>query len=288
MPTVEVGERGCRGALMGVCEQNGLVLESRFFQNPVLESADLMPGQSALHRAVSFDKQLAGASGGWLASIGAVAKPNSAGAPYCIPNELICSEIGRFLRLPLPPAGIICSPSAKHRFWFASLDFNLTGNSLPPVDATRCVAELPDMSSGLILFDVLVGNADRHTGNFSVDFLSNPPQMNVFDHSHALCGCEAGRGKQRLSDSRDKLAIASHCLLSVISSDDCFRKWIDRIRAIPDFLIEDITQQAATYGLTTDEASEVQTFLKYRRERIEDIIKGNKTEFKGIAHWSML
>jgi hypothetical protein len=33
----------------------------------------------ALHRIVSFDKRLSGASGAWLSAIGAVAKPNSLG-----------------------------------------------------------------------------------------------------------------------------------------------------------------------------------------------------------------
>jgi hypothetical protein len=183
-----------------------------------------------------------------MASVAAVAKPNSPNAPYCIPNELICSVIGRFLRLPLPPAGIISSPKAVHPFWFASFDFNLTGNSLPPVDPVKCEAELPERCTGVVLFDVLIGNSDRHPANLSVDLLDTPKQMNVFDHSHALCGSVKDNGRQHLVDLRDKLAIGGHCLLKVLSTDHYFEKWISRIKLIPNFLIEEASDEASAYG----------------------------------------
>lgn len=48
------------------------------------------------------------------------------------------------------------------RYWFASLDFNLTGITLLPVDVTQCVNLLPELSAGLLLFDILIANCDRH------------------------------------------------------------------------------------------------------------------------------
>ncbi len=156
---------------------------------------------------LAFDRQLGiGVAGSSHVSTSAVAKCNGNNAPYCVPNELIASEIGRFLRLPLPPAGILDVPkppaAMPQRHWFASLDFNLVGNALPPVECARCVAELPDLSAGLLLFDILIGNCDRHPGNFSVDFLAvNGPQMNIFDHSHALFGYIAGQGAARVLNS---------------------------------------------------------------------------------------
>lgn len=241
-----------------------------------------------MHRVVSFDKQLGGAAGSWLASVGAVAKPNTPNAPYCIPNELVCSVIGRFLYLPLPPAGIISSPKATHPFWFASFDFNLSGNSLPPIDPAKCEVELPELCAGVVLFDVLVGNSDRHPGNLSVDLLTTPKQMNVFDHSHALCGGQAGNAKQVLVDFQDKLATGGHCLLKVLSTDQHFQKWIDRIKAIPDFLIEEVVREASAYGLSSEESSQVVAFLRHRRDHIKEIIEANKAEFAGITQWSLL
>ena len=121
--------------------------------------------------------------------LSAIAKDNSL-APYCIPNELICGELARFLRLPVPPVGVVSQSAGTPLF--ASRDFNLTGNSLPPVDVAACVQQLPRLSAGLLLFDIWVANCDRHAENFSVDFLATPPVMNIFDHSHALFGYAGG------------------------------------------------------------------------------------------------
>ena len=141
----------------------------------------------AKYRVLTYGKQLGiGVAGSQYITIQAVAKENSPSAPYCVPNELICGELGRLLRLPVPPMGIVTS--ATHQPMIASLDFNLTGNSLPPVDVVKCENELSELSAGLLIFDIWIANCDRHRKNFSVDFLTKPPQMNVFDHSHALLG----------------------------------------------------------------------------------------------------
>jgi hypothetical protein len=241
-----------------------------------------------LYRVVSLVQAIgSGAAGSWLISVSAVAKPNSPNVPYCIPNELICSEIGRFLRLPLPPAAIVYAPDIQPQFWFASFDFNLTGNSLPPVNPQRCATELSDPSTGLVLFDVLIANPDRHPANFSVDFGVTPPQMNVFDHSHALFGAAAGNGQVQLSTNRAQLGIGGHCLLNALATDQWFAKWIERIQAIPDFLIEEVTQTATGYGINASEATEAKDFLKSRRDSIKGIIEQNKSLFTGISQWSL-
>jgi len=111
-----------------------------------------------------------GVSGGYLVSIYAVAKPNGPG-PYCVPNEYICGRLGLFVGLPVPPGGIVTIDSKP---WYASMNFNLNGVSLPPVDIPECLRQLPRLSAGLLLFDILVMNADRHRGNFAVDFAETP------------------------------------------------------------------------------------------------------------------
>ena len=180
------------------------------------------------YRILSFDRQMGiGVAGSWQVRISAVAKCNGPSVPYCIPNELICAELGRVIGLPIPPAGVIHAPSAAVALWFASLDFNLTGNTLPPVDPVQCCARLPDLSTGLLLFDIWVANCDRHAGNFSVDSLAQPVQMSVFDHSHALFGYNAGQGEARLLDLRERLGVSGgshtrgsrHCLLDVLPTD---------------------------------------------------------------------
>jgi hypothetical protein len=252
------------------------------------------------YRIVQFDRPLGtGVSDSWRLSVSAVAKYNEpAAAPYCLPNELICGEIGRFLGLHVPPGAIVYAQGhspAEH--WFASLDFNLTGNSLPPVDVDDCVAQLPDLSTGLLLFDILVANCDRHAGNFAVDFLaSGGPQMSVFDHGHALFGFVPGQGLQRLTDLRDRLGASGgtvttgnrHCLMDVLNTSAYFQKWLDRIRAAPNFFLEERCQAAVGLGVGDPEGFAAVDFLKYRRDNLVTILNNHRPEFRGIAQWSLL
>jgi len=248
-----------------------------------------------VYRAISFGLQLGGVAGSYQATISAVAKTNGPNVPYCIPNELICAELGRILGLPVPPAGIIHSSGGLANYWFASLDFNLTGNSLPPVDAQACIQQLPDLSTGLLLFDILIANCDRHPANFSVDFSQAQPCMSVFDHGHALFGYSAQHGVARLRDLRDRLAVSGgshirgnrHCLLDNISTDIHMSKWLDRIRAIPTYFLEDLCQSASGLGINDAEAHEALDFLKHRRDTIKDIVHSHHHEFRGIRQWGL-
>jgi hypothetical protein len=249
------------------------------------------------YRLISFDRQMGvGVAGSMQATISAVAKCNSPAVPYCVPNELICAAIGRFIGLPIPPCGLIHAPTAAVTTWFASLDFNLAGDSLPPVDPVRCFNELPRLSAGLLLFDVLIGNCDRHRGNFAVDFSVQPPRMSVFDHGHALFGYEAGKAADRLRDLRCRLSITGgaytkghrHCLLDIIKTDDDFGDWISRIRSIPDFLVADLCQDAVGIGATEAESQLASDFLKYRRDNMRDIISNHQSEFRAIQQWRLL
>jgi len=254
---------------------------------------------SAIYRIESFGRQLGiGVAGSRYVNLSAVGKENNtAAAPYCIPNELICGELGRFLRLPIPPAGIVSQASGGPLF--ASLDFNLVGNSLPPVNVENCVQVLPSLSAGLLLFDIWVANCDRHAENFSVDFLGTPPQMNIFDHSHALFGYAAGQGETRLTSLNDRLGISwttnhpvdsgrhRHCLLDTVNEDTHFTFWLDRIRATPDFFIEEVCQDAAPYGLAAQEVTAAIAFLKNRRDNLREIINNHREEFSAIQAWSL-
>jgi hypothetical protein len=203
-----------------------------------------------------------------VVSIPAVAKKNGANAPYCVPNEVTCGEIGRFLGLPVPPAGVVYPPKGNELF-YASLDFNLTGNALPPVNVTKCAEVLPKVSAGVLLFDILIANSDRHGRNLSVDFSARPPKMNIFDHGHALFGKDAGKGVARLEKLRDRLAISAgshtagnrHCLLDQIDTDAHFGDWFDRIRTIPHFVIDDLCADLPGLGCTKGEANAAADFL---------------------------
>lgn len=249
------------------------------------------------YRLLSFGKQTGiGVGDSYHATVHAVAKTNVPNSPYCIPNELVCSAIGSFLCLPLPPAAIVKgSGSQAGSSWFASLDFNLAGNTLPPVDVRACVKQLPELSTGLVVFDCLVANCDRHRGNFAVDFGQSLPRMSIFDHSHALFGYEAGKGINRLTELRDRLAMSGgsvtganrHCLLDHIDTCNHFRHWTSRVEKLPDFQIEEACNQSVGFGVTQQEADFAIEFLKHRRTNIRAIINANKSEFVSVASWGL-
>ncbi|SPE45379.1 hypothetical protein SBA7_80016 [Candidatus Sulfotelmatobacter sp. SbA7] len=254
-----------------------------------------MPGGGARYRIVYFGPLLGlGVGDGRHVSLSAVAKSNSPNTPYCVANEVICAEIGRFLGLPIPPAGVIYAPNGTQLF-YASLDFNLAGNDLPPVNVTKCVKLLPKESAGVLLFDMLIANSDRHGQNFSVDFLSRPPKMNVFDHGHAMFGKDTGKGGARLHKLRDRLAVSGgsltqgnrHSLIDQIDSDVHFGYWLDRMKQIPDFFIEDLCQEVVGLGCDEKEAEMAISFLKYRRAKLGQIIQANKNEFPRIRSWRL-
>jgi hypothetical protein len=236
-----------------------------------------------------------GIAGSKLLNISAVAKTNSIASKYCIANELICSRIGQFLCLPLPPSGIVvdASVSKNPEYYFAALNFNLTGSGLPPVDPAKCVSILPKESTGLILFDILIANGDRHGKNFSVNFFGPPPKMNIFDHTHALLGYANAQGLNRLEDLKYSIGITEinptygtrHCLLDFLHTDEYIEEWISRIEKLPDFLIADVCDEATQYGIDLVEAESVKNFLAYRRDAIRTIVSNHSLEFKNIKHW---
>lgn len=254
-----------------------------------------------VYRIAAFNAYVSGNGG--LGALGvqvyAFAKHNDkARAPYLIANETICSHLGRAIRLPFPASEIVTGGNPPIKY-FASLDFNNTGNSLPPIVSTQCVEKLPDLSTGLLLFDILVANLDRHANNINIDMGAQPPQMTAFDHSHALFGYIPNQGEARLKEKKDRLGISwrvagqlgsgpnRHCLLDVINSDAFFDKWVKRIKTIPDFLIEEVCLSAVELGLTFVEAQCAVDFLSYRRDHLDEIINANRTDFTGIKTWSI-
>jgi hypothetical protein len=213
---------------------------------------------------------------------------------YCVPNEYICAQIGSYLGLPIPPCGLVYKQGHNPEHYFASLNFNLTNTQLPPIDPRACVVGHGFDAAGILLFDILICNCDRHRHNLSLDSLANPPRLTVFDHSHALFGHTNGAGRARLIDLRDKLGIIDpgghrHCLLDTIATDSFFKEWIDRIRGLPNYLIDSACDATVPLNMINGaEASEAKTFLNHRKGQIETIIKANKSEFTSIPQWSLV
>lgn len=215
-------------------------------------------------------------------------------SPFAIWNELICGEIGRFLRLPVPPFAMTQFDKEIGRGrLFSSLDFACTRAKLPRVIPDLCVAQLEYLCAGVLAFDILIANEDRHDRNLVVDQVMQPRQMHVFDHDQALFGGCLVRGKERLIELRDRLGITGgtitggnrHVFIDLIKSYASLKAWCERIRAIPNWFIDSVCNEARSQGLVKDLANRAAYFLKHRRDRIYDLIESHKEEF-AIGDWN--
>jgi hypothetical protein len=258
-----------------------------------------MAQPSTFYRMVTKGDQLGiGVAGSHFIRVSAVAKKPSPGKlPYCIPNELICGEIGRFLRLRIPPCAVVRSSDPPREVWFASLDFTEAGDTPAPVGVKGCAAcatKEPDLSTGLLCFDILIANPDRHGGNIAFDVYRRRPQLRIFDHSHALFGCcGKGQGIDSLRSIGDAIAISGkapiggnrHCLLDHLATDEHLAKWEKRVRDLPGWFIDETCNGAIDLGVTATEAQEAAAFIKRRRDNLRNIIDGNHAEFAAIRQW---
>src|SRR5216684_1697475 len=126
-----------------------------------------------------------GATGAIFAQVSAICKKNGAQNPYYVANELVAAELGRILRLPVPPGFIVLD--ANQVAHYASLDFNLTGVSLPPIIPGNFTTTFLSELGAIIVFDIFIANTDRHPGNLSAEY-GQSPKFTLFDHSHSLLG----------------------------------------------------------------------------------------------------
>jgi hypothetical protein len=248
-----------------------------------------------IHRLVRIlDERLNGASQGCWGHISAALKDNRA-HPYTVANEYICAELGHTLRLPIPPSGFVRENGHADEVWFASLNFTVDEEQPPPMFPDQFVAVAPNIASGIVLFDILIANSDRHSGNLSADLTRQPPLVTVFDHSHALFGSVANQGQTRLNLIGDTLGITGlpptggsrHCLLDHIQSDNDLGEWLHRIEQLPDYFIDDVCAQVEGIGVTKEETNAVQHFLKHRRDTLRALIKRNYSAFPRIQQWGL-
>jgi len=159
------------------------------------------------------------------------------------------------------------------------LNFNVSGLALPPVDPSVIVRENTSLSWGIILFDTLCMNADRHIWNISHNQSTN--KIQVFDHSHAFVGTN-GNVSATLAAGVDHLSIGGHCLVGQIQGVDGYQMWCDRIKTLPEFFIEGIVADACDVGILPAHKNECADSLLKRRDRIENLIKDNLGGFPNL------
>jgi hypothetical protein len=67
---------------------------------------------------------------------------------------------------PIPPGFVMENEGEQY---YVSMNFNLSGEDLPPANTKKITDNHPELSWGIILFDILISNFDRHEENISYD-----------------------------------------------------------------------------------------------------------------------
>ena len=218
-----------------------------------------------------------GYTGAHYVGIAGIAKAASPTDPLIIVNELVCNAFAQALLLPCPPGATLDNNGVPY---FFSLNFNLAGQQLPPADANLVATSFPRLSWGVILFDSLVMNFDRHERNIAHDITTNKVQ--IFDHSHAFLHAGNPDVDAVLAHHDGRLCIGDHCLSAEIATEDGLDYWANRIEAIPDFYIEDVLTSVVDAGLPLAKRDDCIDFMKKRRLEISNIAKNNRNEFPNL------
>lgn len=208
--------------------------------------------------------------------------------PHILANEYVAAELARLLRLPLPPSFVGRIPKTGE-LTFCSLNANMKGGSLPPIDAAAAVAAEPDLCTGVLVFDMWIVNGDRHGKNISYQAQREPHKLTIFDHSHALFfhGQYNSGNRGRLGIEGHLPGTNRHCLLDALDTDGHLDNWVQRVQGVSDGMIREILDEAEGLGLNPIFVREGGDFLKGRRDELDTLIRSRKVEFKGIKNWSL-
>lgn len=215
--------------------------------------------------------------------VAGIAKGNTPGPPTTVANELVCNRLASALLLPIPPGFLIEHSGKPH---FVSLNFNLAGQQLPPVVPTEVVTAHPELSWGIVLFDMWVVNWDRHSRNLAYDKPSN--RVQIFDHSHTLLS----RGLPVLVANKGAPGIERHCIAPVITSLTGASAWHQRILSLPEHYLRAVVTELgeSQFNVSQSDAAALADFLLERRPLLLDIARSHQSIFPNInaADWQQL
>ena len=226
----------------------------------------------------------AGAMASVNVAVHGIAKRGNDGLPYAVPSELICANLARAIRLPVPPS-LVVEDAAGVPF-HVSMNFALAGQNLPPADAAAAVAHDSTLCAGAVLFDLWVCNGDRHAGNLAFD--STQGRMMLFDHSHALFASQDLDAW--LAQSQSAFNIAGHCLAAHLQRATDFPIWNSRIGQVPDYFVEGLVKDAAEVGLPSGKIGACTDFLLQRRQNLLSILKTGAQAFPQVppTDWNLI
>ena len=152
---------------------------------------------------------------------------------------------------------------------------------------------IPHLSAGVLAFDILIANEDRHDKNLLVDKVMKPTAMHVYDHDQALIGGHLDHGAERFEKLKDRLGVTGspvtggnkQVFLDHVEYSADLYDWVGRIHDIPDWFIVDICKESQRIGLDRETAEGAVEFLRYRRTNLRQIIDNRRKDFPSISDW---
>ncbi len=245
------------------------------------------------YRSRRPNENSSGVNESWIIRCEAIGKSNQQDHPYLIANEFISARIAQYLGLPIPPFSVLRKKTRKTAM-FASYSYE-SDTSPSDVRPDVCINKLPSLCAGVLVFDILIGNCDRHRGNLKVDSPANPTRMYLIDHDLALFNRVPSNGIARLNSIEGRLGISGgsvsggnrHVFLDQRMQSGSLKDWCTRIEKIPDWFIQESCEYAKGLGPKKSELSHLEKFLLERRRTIATIVFENKSELVNITDWDL-
>ena len=221
--------------------------------------------------------------------------------PYTVANEVVSSFIGTVLGLNIPtmiPYRIEDAPLALV-LWMKPAAREQQGPPLTSRELKQFLAQHEDEIHGAIVLDVYLANTDRAFGperrNIAVD---DKGQLLLFDFGNALfyrqrphAGIQAGvprlqaveQDLRNMFDKQEKNPQSYY--FQLLSNWSLVEKWCDRIRKLPDYVLEGAVSRVPEEIEPPSQAERqsLMEFLMKRREYLLEHIRRNVALFPGLA-----
>ena len=216
--------------------------------------------------------------------VAGVAKKASKDMPFAVANEIICGDLARALLLPIPPGFIIHRQEGGLPVpYHVSLNFNLAGEDLPPIQVSDVLKEQAQLAAGVLAFDTWILNNDRHTTNIA--YYKAAKRLQIFDHSHAFFYGTTREDAAKYLAQHKTTGLSYHCLALAVSDTDSIKMWCDRIAQIPEFFIRETIKCTKELGLPGQDVDDCVNFLLERRKILYGLLvpkdNGPKADEKG-------
>jgi hypothetical protein len=198
-------------------------------------------------RALNWRDPIAGtAEEPHFVTLDAIAKTNEDGTAS-VAAEYICNRIALMVGLPVPPGALIYAPGTP--IAFVSLRFGSLSELPAPIIPSDFVTSNSRLAAGIALFDLLVLNQDRNSGNIA--FLKGKQSAAIFDHGRSLCAAD------RFANiaASQTLTPARHCLQPFIRNSTDLAIWLERLARLDQTVVGEYVQDLVRLKLLSKSES---------------------------------